>query len=86
LARTTIGESLELEFMNVTFRVLQSSEPEGEVCKAVITKPDWLAKLQPSAPLDGYQLQRGEFSASFGKDDRIAPGLKVTIEVNHPRA
>jgi len=83
LAGRTIGESLQLEFVNVTFRVLRSSETEGKVCKAVIKKPDWLAKLQPSAPLDGYLLERGEFSSSFSKDNRIAPGLKVTIEMSN---
>jgi len=83
LAGRTIGESLHLEFVNVTFRVLRSSETEGKVCKAVIKKPDWLAKLQPSAPLDGYVLERGEFSSSFSKDNRIARGLKVTIEVSN---
>jgi hypothetical protein len=50
---------------------------------ATVRKPDWLAKLQPSAPLDGYLLERGEFSSSFSKDDRIAPGLKVTIEMGN---
>lgn len=81
LTKTSIGESLELEFVNVTFRALRSGVNEGEVCKAIIREPAWLSELQPSAPLDGYLLERGQFSASLGKDDRIVPGLKVTIEV-----
>ena len=81
--RTSIGESLDLEFVNVAFRALRSTEYEGKVCKAVIKEPAWLSKLQPSAPLDGYQLDHGKFSASFAKDHRITPGLKVTIVVSY---
>jgi hypothetical protein len=82
LPRTSIGESLDLEFVNVAFRALRSTEQEGKVCKAVIKEPAWLSKLQPSAPLDGYLLERGKFFASFRKDERIAPGLRVTILVS----
>jgi hypothetical protein len=74
LSRRTIGESLQLEFVNVKFRVLQSNETEGDVCKVVIKKPDWLVKFQASEPLSGYLLESGEFSGSFRKDNRIAPG------------
>jgi hypothetical protein len=80
--RTNIGETLKLEFVNVTFRALRSTEHEGKVCKAVIKEPAWLSKLEPSAPLDGYLMEHGEFSASFVKDDRITTGLKVTIELH----
>jgi hypothetical protein len=79
-----IDESLKIEFINVTFQVTRSSEDKGIVCKAVVTQPDWLVKLQPSAPLDGYLIERNNFTAGFGKDDRIAPGLKVGIEVISP--
>ena len=30
------------------------------------------------------EIERGEFTASLGKDDRIAPGLKIGIEVINP--
>jgi hypothetical protein len=80
--RRSIGESLELEFVNVVFRAVLSAEYQDAIAKVTIKEPAWLAKLQPSAPLDGYLMERGEFSASFAKDDRIAPGLKVTIEVH----
>jgi hypothetical protein len=79
-----ISESLEVEFVNVTFQVVHSNEDKGMVCKAVIRQPEWLAGLQASAPLDGYLIERGEFTASLGKDDRIAPGLRIGIEVINP--
>jgi hypothetical protein len=82
LPRTSIGESLDLEFVNVAFSALRGTEYEGKVCKAVIKEPAWLSNLQPSAPLDGYHMERGKFSASFGKDERITPGLKVTIAIS----
>jgi hypothetical protein len=82
--RRKIDESLEMEFINVIFRVIRSDEDKGIVCKAVVTQPDWVVKLQPSAPLDGYLIERGEFTASLRKDDRIAPGLKIGIEVISP--
>ena len=82
LRRTSIGESLEVEFVNVTFRVLRSGDQEGKARKAVIKEPSWLRELQPSAPSDGYLLEHGEFSASLERDDRVAPGLKVVIEVS----
>jgi len=61
---TIIGKSLELEFVNVIFRALRSAEYQGKVCKATIKEPAWLSKLEPSAPLDGYLFELGEFSAS----------------------
>ena len=50
---TSIGKSLELEFVNVIFRALRSAEYQGKVCKATIKEPAWLSRLEPSAPLDG---------------------------------
>ena len=61
---TSIGKSLELEFVNVIFRGLRSAEYQGKVCKATIKEPAWLSKLEPSAPLDGYLFEHGEFSVS----------------------
>ena len=80
--RTSIGESLEVEFVNVIIRAVRSAEYQGKVCKATIKEPTWVSNLEPSAPLDGYLVERGEFSASFAKDDRIKTGLEVTIELN----
>jgi hypothetical protein len=79
--RRSVGESLELEFVNVVVRAVRSTDHQDVIAKVTIKEPVWLAKLQPSAPLDGYLMERGKFSASFGKDDRIKPGLKVRIEV-----
>jgi hypothetical protein len=82
MPRTSIGESLELEFVNVRVRASRSTEHQDKVCKATIKEPVWLSRLEPSAPLGGYVMEHGEFSASFAKDDRITTGLKVMIELN----
>jgi hypothetical protein len=82
MPRRSIGESLELEFLSVIVRAIRSAEYQDKVCKAVIMEPAWLLKLEPAAPLEGYLMERGQISASFAKDDRIAPGLKVTLELN----
>ena len=79
---TSIGKSLEVEFVNVIIRAFRSAEYQGKVCKATIKEPAWLSKLEPSAPSDGYLFEHGKFSAGFIKDDRITTGLKVTIELN----
>jgi len=84
ILRTNIGESLQLEFLNVTLHLLRSAEYQRKVCKAIIKEPAWLLMLQPSAPLDGYVMEHGESSASFVKDDRITTGLKVSMELNCP--
>jgi hypothetical protein len=79
--KTTIGESLELEFLNVSFRVLRRFRYQDKVARATLTSPSWLSDLQASAPLEGYLMEHGEFSASLPKDVRIAEGVKVTIDV-----
>jgi hypothetical protein len=43
--------------------------------------PAWLSQLEPSAPLNGYLMENGEFSAELAKDERINEDLKVAIEV-----
>jgi len=78
----TIDESLSLEFLNVRFRIVRPSEYENKVVMVAFKDPPWLSELEPSAPLNGYVMQQGEFAASLVKDDRIAKGLKVTIEVS----
>jgi hypothetical protein len=79
--KTTIGESLELEFLNVSFRLLRRFKYQDKVARATFTSPSWLSDLQASAPLDGYLMEHGEFSASLPKDGRITEGVKVTIDV-----
>jgi|HubBroStandDraft_2_1064218.scaffolds.fasta_scaffold509194_1 hypothetical protein len=79
--KTTISESLDLEFLNVSFRVLRRFRYEDKLCKATLKSPSWLFDLQPSAPVDGYTMQHGEFSASLSKDGRITQGQKITVEV-----
>ena len=79
--KTTISESLELEFLNVNFRVLRRFKYEDKLCKATLKSPSWFFDLQPSAPVDGYMMQRGEFSATLSKDGRITQDQKITVEV-----
>jgi hypothetical protein len=79
--KTTISESLDLEFLNVSFRVLRGSKHQDKVCRVTLRTPSWLCDLQPSAPLEGYVMEHGEFSASLTKDDRITEDLKVTVKV-----
>ena len=64
------------------FRIVRPSEYENKVVMVAFKDPPWLSELEPSAPLNGYVMQQGEFAASLVKDDRIAKGLKVTIEVS----
>jgi len=78
-----ISESLELEFVYVTFQRLGGAEDKGMISRAVIKDPDWLQRLQATAPLDGYLIENDEFSCSFPRDDRIVPGLKIRIDVIH---
>ena len=79
--KTTIGESLELEFLYVNFRVLRPFKYHDKVARATLKHPSWLSNLQTSAPLDGYVMEYGEFSVCLPKDGRITEGLKVTVEV-----
>ena len=78
---TTIGESLDLEFLHVTFRMLQRFKYQDKVARVTLKNPSWLSSLQTSAPLEGYVMEHGEFSASLPKDGRITEGAKVTVEV-----
>ena len=79
--KRTISESPELEFLTVNFRVLRRFKYEDKLCKATLKSPSWFFDLQPSAPVDGYVMQRGEFSATLSKDGRITQGQKITVEV-----
>ena len=79
--KTTVSESLDLESLNVSFRVLRLFKYQDRVCRVTLKTPSWLSDVQPSAPLEGYIMEHGEFSASLTKDDRITEDLKVTVEV-----
>ena len=79
--KTSIRESLELEFLYVSFRVLRRFKYQDKVCRATLKNPSWISDLQTSAPLEGYLMEHGEFSASLPKEGRITEGLKVTVEV-----
>jgi hypothetical protein len=79
--KTSISESLELEFLYVSFQVLRRFKYQDKVARATLKNPSWLSNLQASAPLDGYVMEHGEFSVSLPKDGRITEGLKVTVEV-----
>jgi hypothetical protein len=80
-SKRTIDHSLDLEFLNVSFRVLRRFKYQDKVCRVTLKNPSWLSDLQPSAPSEGYVMEHGEFSASLKKDGRITEGLKVTVEV-----
>ena len=67
----TIGESLHLEFLHVSFRILAASKDQDKIKKATLKSPSWLADLQTSAPLDGYAMKNGEFTVALPKDDTI---------------
>jgi hypothetical protein len=81
----TVGESLKTEVMYVSFQVLASAENQGNPGnpkKATIESPQWLAELEPAAPVDGYLMEGGEFSAELASDPRLKEGLRVTVKVN----
>ena len=80
--QTTIGKSLHLEFLHVSFRVLAASKYGDKINKATLKGPPWLSELQTSAPFDGYTMEDGEFTVSLPKDERIKEDLRVTIEVS----
>jgi hypothetical protein len=81
--QTVIGESLHLEFLHVTFSVSAASKYRNKNTKATLKSPVWLSELQASAPIDGYLMEHGEFTASLPKDDRIKVDLRVTLEVSN---
>jgi hypothetical protein len=78
----TVGESLRTEFVHVNFQVPGFAENQGAPKKIVIKDPEWLFDLQPAAPIDGYLMEFGEFSAELARDARLKKDLRVTVEVN----
>jgi hypothetical protein len=77
----TIGESLHLEFLHVSFRILAASKYHDKINKAILKSPPWLADLQTTAPLDGYAMENGEFTVALPKDDRIKENLRVILDI-----
>ena len=84
--KTTIGESLALEFLHVSFQVLRKFKYQDKGYKVVFKAPSWISNMQPDAPLNGYLMENGAFSASLLKDGRIVENLKVTVEVSEAQA
>ncbi len=77
----SLGEGLDINFLQVSFRVLRRSRYQNHGYKVTLKSPAWLSQLEPSAPLNGYLMEHGEFSAELTKDERINEDLKVTVEV-----
>jgi hypothetical protein len=77
----SLGEGLEINFLQVSFRVLRRSRYRDRGYKVTLKSPAWLSQLEPSAPLNGYLMENGEFSAELAEDERLNEDLKVTIEV-----
>ena len=77
----SLGEVLDINFLQVSFRVLRRSRYRDHGYKVTLKSPAWLSQLEPSAPLNGYLMEHGEFSAELTKDERINEDLKVTVEV-----
>ena len=77
----SLGEGLDINFLQVRFRVLRRSRYRDRGYKVTLKSPAWLSQLEPSAPLNGYLMEHGEFSAELIKDERINEDLKVTVEV-----
>jgi hypothetical protein len=77
----SLGEGITIDSLHVSFRVVRYSMYDDQTNKATLKKPAWLSELQPSAPLDGYLMEHGQFTVELAKDDRIKPDLIVTVEV-----
>ena len=77
----SLGEGLDINFLQVSFQVLRRSRYRDRGYKVTLKSPAWLSQLEPSAPVNGYLMENGEFSAELVKDERINEDLKVTVEV-----
>ena len=49
--------------------------------KVTLKNPAWLSQLEPSAPLNGYLMEHGEFNAELAKDERINEDLKEPLKL-----
>jgi hypothetical protein len=79
--RRSLGEGLDINFLQVSFRVLPRSRYRDRGYKVTLESPAWLSQLEPLAPFNGYLMENGEFSAELAKDERLNEELKVTIAV-----
>ncbi len=77
----SLGEGLDINFLQVSFRLLRQTRYKDHGYKVTLKSPAWLSQLEPSAPLNGYLMEHGEFSAELANDERINEDLKVTVEV-----
>jgi hypothetical protein len=77
----SLGEGLDVNFLQVNFRVLRRSRYEDHGYKVTLKSPAWLSQQEPSAPLNGYLMEHGEFTAELLKDERINENLKVIVEM-----
>ena len=77
----SLGKGLDINFLQVSFRVLRSSRYQDHGYRVTLKSPAWLSQLEPSAPLNGYLMEHGEFTVELAKDERINEDLKVTVEV-----
>src|ERR1700674_3297186 len=79
-ATRRLGKGLEFNSLHVSFRIVGSSIYNDKINKATLKKPAWLTDLQPSAPVDGYLMENGQFTVELAKDDRIKQDLNVTMK------
>ena len=76
-----LGEGLKIESLHVSFLVVPDARYQGQVKKAAFKAPAWIRDLEPSAPSEGYLMEDGHFTVELMRDDRLKPGLSVTIQV-----
>jgi hypothetical protein len=58
----TIDESLSLEFLNVRFRIVRSSEYENKVVMVAFKDPPWLLGLETISAAERLRNEQGEFA------------------------
>ena len=64
-ATRRLGKGLEFNSLHVSFRIVGSSIYNDKINKATFKKPAWLSDLQPSAPVDGYLMENGQFTVEL---------------------
>jgi hypothetical protein len=88
-SKRTIDDSLDLEFLNVSFRILRRFKYQDKVVRVTLKSPSWLANLQTSAPLGGYLMENGEFFAALpcgGSRHVLQRAILNLSELNWQRA
>jgi hypothetical protein len=51
----SLGESLDINFLQVSFRILRRSRYLDHGYKVTLKSPAWLSQLEPSAPASRYR-------------------------------